>query len=142
MEHQNQNYPSYKTNRKCLHDGKPIADHVHASTKFCEKYTLPDGSIKSCKDDYHAEKNRIANQPFVDHMNFHKTMTHNISRLLTEKGATVTTADITFYEIFLDRTVRLKRPANQQSVYYFINFAFTQLTTTQFKISRHGNDYK
>ncbi len=141
METQVKEYMKYETGRHCKACGKPIADHVHAHTKFCEKYDLPDGSIKSCKDDFHAEKRRIDEQPFIELMNFQKTQTHNIRRLYEEKGATVTTADIDFYQIALNIAVKTDVLPDQKSVLYFINFKLTQLDATQFKITTHDNTF-
>lgn len=141
MQQQASNYLSYNNGRKCLKCEKPISDHAHANIKFCEKHTLPDGSIKSCKDDYHAEKNRLSNLPYQELCNFQKRTTTNIALLEKQKGNTVTDEDLDQYGIYLNRTVKTELSENQQNVFLFIDFSFSQLNDTQFKITRHDNNF-
>lgn len=137
MNNQSKEYMKYENGRKCRNCDEPIADHVHAHTQFCEKRTLPDGSIQSCKDDYHAEKNRIENQPFIDLMNFHKTMTRNIARLFEDKGASVTIADVDFYQIGLAWAVFTEPFPDLKMAYYYIKFKLTLINKTQIQITTH-----
>ena len=132
---------TYNDNRKCLFDGKPIADHIHAHTKFCERQVLPDGSIKSCKDDYHAEKNRLSNLPYQELVNFHKRITASIALMVKQKGYQVTGEDLDQFGIYTNRAVKLEMAANQQCTFWFIDFAVTQIDEKHLKITNHDNKF-
>jgi hypothetical protein len=131
-------YHSFNLNRKCNHCSTPIADQVHASTLFCAREELPDGSIKSCKDDYHAERYKQSNIRYKNIFNFHKRATDSISKLQAQKGGMVTIDDLDQYGIPLDRAAKIEIPPTQKSVFYFAEHCITQINATQFKITTHG----
>ena len=82
-------YHTFLKKRKCLHCGAPIADQAHATTKFCPRVELPDGSIKSCRDDYHAPKNKKKNLPFKKIADYHKAVHMRLTSLwaISKDGA-------------------------------------------------------
>ena len=134
------NYYTYTQKRKCLHCQKPIADQKHAATKFCEKLELPDKTIQSCKDDFHSLRNKEKNKPYKKLADFHKDTNKKINNLLKAKGEIVTVALIDQYGIVLHKPAAFSSDDNKWT-YYFIDFAFKQIDSTQFKIVTHGNAF-
>ncbi|CAN5752496.1 hypothetical protein BH11BAC3_BH11BAC3_19770 [soil metagenome] len=138
----NNNYLTFKLSRKCQFCNKAIADQKHAATKFCEWEELPDGSIKSCKDDYHAEKNKLKNIPYQEIVEFHKTTSERICQLLKDKGDTASIDQLDMFAIDLNRRVRTVNPASQKTIFYFVDYALTRINETTFKITTHDNSNK
>jgi hypothetical protein len=68
-----QSFHTFKKNRKCPHCGTAIPDQNHGKQLYCSRVVLPDGSIKSCKDDYHYPKSKAANEPFKKMMEYHNS---------------------------------------------------------------------
>lgn len=134
-------YYTYDNNRECLNCSAPIADQEHAATKFCERQVMPDGSIKSCKDDYHSAKNKEKNAPFLKLYNYHKKALEQIEKLQSHKGDTVTTEQLNQYGIRLDMPVKYDLNPAGKSTFYFIDYCFTRITQFTFKISRHENNF-
>ena len=121
-----------------MHCDSPIADQAHASTKFCPRFVLPDGSIQSCKDDYHSPKRKDANLPYKRIADYHKDAHRRINSLVKAKGDTVSIEQINQYGIRLNRPIEFVVDAKQVTTCYFVEYAFAQLPNKQFKISKHG----
>jgi hypothetical protein len=132
---------TYILKRKCLHCGTPIADQVHALTKFCPREVMGDGSIKSCKDDYHVPLKKIRNRQYKNIAAYHKEAHKRIDKLLLEKGETVNTEQLNQYGIKLHRPIQFSVDSAQKGTYSFVEFAITQIGNTQFKIFRHGLEF-
>jgi hypothetical protein len=132
---------SYLNKRKCLHCGTPIADQEHGSTKFCEREVMPDGTIKSCHDDYHSERRKKINAPFMQ-LAYHQKQNHlKIGRLLEEKGEKVSLEQIDAYQIDLSKPIQIGVDGNRQFIFYFHQFAIQQLPNNKFKISKHDLNF-
>jgi hypothetical protein len=129
---------TYNNKRSCLHCSTKIADQAHASTKFCPRKKLGDGTIQSCKDDFHSPKRKSANLPYKRIADYHKDAHRRIKSLLSAKGDTVSVEQINQYGIRLNRPVEFAVDSKQAATYYFVEFAFSQLNNNQFKIISHG----
>ena len=136
-----ENYYTYVQKRRCLHCQKPIADQKHASTKFCERMELPDKTIQSCKDDFHSVRNKEKNKPYKRLVDFHKEATKRIQNLLKAKGENVTVALINQYGIAFNKSAAFSIDTNKLGTYYFVDFAFKQISSNEFKIFKHGNTF-
>lgn len=127
----------YLTERKCLHCGKPIADNAHAARKFCPRQKLPDGTILSCKDDYHVKKNKPINAPFKWMASYQKYYYKQIVLLLEKEGKRVTREQLNRYGINLSRPFEFIVDNENKYVYYYHQFAIKQFSENKFFISRH-----
>ena len=140
-----ENQPVHKTyhkGRKCLHCAKPIADSEHGLTKFCERHVLPDGSVQSCKDDYHTAQNRKLTTLCRSIALHHKHTLHQIEKLLADKGTTVSLEQLVSYDINLFMPWALKVDENRHYNFYFIKYAIKPLTNNQYKIFTHEFRFK
>lgn len=132
---------TYNDGRTCLHCGAPIHDQAHASTIFCPRIELPDGTIKSCKDDYHYLLNKEKNSAFQQLARFQKDIHHRIEKLLAENGDTVTAELLNQYGIRLDMPVRLTNNEKEKATFYFIDYCITAINNSSLKISTHENKF-
>src|SRR5215216_3113396 len=98
-------YYTFSHKRKCLLCETPIADQAHASTKFCPRVEMSDGTIKSCKDDYHSPLRKEKYEPYKRIADFHKETNGKIESLFLAKGELVTIEQINQYGINLHRPV-------------------------------------
>src|SRR5213595_762691 len=114
---------TYKLNRKCLHCGKPIADQVHASRKYCPRIALEGGGgVLSCKDDFNTKVNRPLNQPYKYFTQCHKGYHKAIKALLEHEGDKVTIELINRYGINLYRPFEFKITKERRYVFYYHEF--------------------
>lgn len=105
--------PTFQKQRTCRHCGAPIADEAHAATQFCVKETHPNGSIKSCKDDYYSARRTQNEKPYRELISFHKRMTDALESLLKAKGAVVSLDELNLWGVDLSRAVRLTLEGNE-----------------------------
>jgi hypothetical protein len=139
MEEQSLNsYYSFHLNRSCLFCCKPIADQAHAAIKFCRRKVLPDGSVGSCKDDFHAAKRKKINPPFNKIAKHHKLMHQKITLLFRLKGETVTLEDVNRFGITLHKPVSLTNNSDGSTTLFFVEYSITKLSINQYKIKKHG----
>jgi hypothetical protein len=131
-------YYTYNNKRKCLHCGAPIADQKHSSTKFCPRVKLSDGTIQSCKDDYHSPLRKDRNAPYKRIAEFHKDAHRRINCLLDAKGETVTVEQINQYGINLYKSFEMVLDSMQRPTFRFVEFEFIPLGNKQYKINKHG----
>src|SRR5438128_1653091 len=80
---------SYKKGRFCLFCKAPIADQEHGLRLFCPTKTNL-GFRQSCKDEYHSEKWRAENGPFIEYGMFQKLMFEKLTLLYNTHGENVT----------------------------------------------------
>jgi len=139
METQEMNY-TYNDERECLKCFKPIPDQAHGSTKFCERVELPDGSIESCKDDFHAERNKEKNIPYQKLIHHHK-YTRDILEKLALKNELITAKELDVHGIDLTKPVQIKVGKGFLKSIYFIDFYLSQINSSTFKIIKHDNEF-
>ena len=130
-------YYTYKEGRKCLKCKKPIPDQAHGLRKYCKTKRLPDGSVESCKDDYHSPIRKLKNEPFSKMATHHKKMYQRINQLYRSKGETVTEEWLNIWGIILKRPFEFK-VENGKYIFYFHQYLIKELGNKQFKISKHG----
>lgn len=129
-------YYTYKQGRKCLRCKKLIPDQLHGLRKYCENKRLPDGTVESCKDDYHSPIRKKKNEPFQKMAAHHKAMYERIDRLFRTKGETVTEEWLNTWGIVLQRPFEFK-VADGRFIFYFHQYSIKELGNKQFKISKH-----
>src|SRR5690348_2877587 len=95
----------FEKGRRCKHCKTPIPDDAHGLMEFCERVEQPDGSIKSCKDDYHTEQRRIDEERYRKLVARHKLLTTHLNGLLQAKGNIVTLDQLSQYEVRLQQAV-------------------------------------
>ena len=132
---------TYNDNRKCQNCGAAIADQTHALRKSCPNKKLEDGSIVSCKDDFHAAKNKKENGAYRKLMAHHKSMDKRIAFLLRNKGDTVNLEDLNRHGIILNRTIELSKNENGGFTYTYMHYSIIQLNDKQYKIKKHDSIY-
>src|ERR1700740_771319 len=128
---------TYKDNRKCQHCNNPISDQTHALRKSCPRKKLPDGTISSCKDDFHSAKNKKDNKAYRKLIAHHKAMDERIAFLLRHKGDAVNLEDINKHGIILNRPIEFSKNETGQFIYSFMQHSITQLNNNQYKIKKH-----
>jgi hypothetical protein len=101
---------------------------------------LPDGSVKSCKDDYHSPRRKVANEPFKRVADFHKTTYLRIQDLYKKSKGTVTLAQLNEWGINLSRPVEFSMEGGLYNA-YFIKFLIKQISKTEYKILEHGKQF-
>ncbi len=132
---------TYKDNRKCQHCVTPIADQTHALLKFCERKKMTDGSVLSCKDDFHTAKNKKENRSYRKLIAHHKSMDKRIHCLLRNVGPTVILEDINKYGIMLKRPIELSKSENGWVRYSYMHYTIIQLNDKHYKITKHEPVY-
>ena len=133
---------TYLKERMCPHCGSLIPDQVHASIKYCPKTISADGSVISCKDDYHSPLKKIKNRPFKAIADYHKLAHKQIKSLVQNKGEYVTLEHLHQYQISLNRSIEWEVNADRIYTFYFVEYAITQFPNNQFKISKHGRTFR
>lgn len=131
---------TYDKGRKCQNPecDAPIPDQAHGLRLHCPREVLPDGSIKSCKDDSNTEKRKVKLSPYKELMKHYMTMDILIRRLLRRKGERVTLEDINRAGINLSRPAEFQEvPEKNERHYYYVKFLIIQSSET-YKITRHG----
>jgi hypothetical protein len=130
---------TYNDKRKCLQCLKSIPDQEHALRKFCKRIKLQeDGSVMSCKDDFHSAMRKKENQPFMNFASHHKRMRDSIKDLIKEKGNTVSIESINRAGINLMRPARIDILKDGCNKFYFVEYLITQTNDFQFKITKHN----
>jgi hypothetical protein len=128
---------TYNAKRRCLHCSAPIADQAHGTMKFCPRSILPDGCIKSCKDDYHSAARRITDAPFNRVKDFHKQMNQRIFWLIKQKGRLVSIEDINRCGINLSRPIQFAFLDDKFYKGWFVGYLIEKTLTGDYKISEH-----
>lgn len=131
--------PTYYDKRKCLNCNAPISDQTHALSKFCPRIELEDGTVISCKDDFHSKKNKKENLAYRKLIAHHKLMTKTIDELIAIKGDMVTIDDINQAGINLNMPIHFDVTENDQNMYGFTYHTITKTKENQYKIYRHGS---
>lgn len=131
-------YYTYHLDRECRKCCDPIADQVHALRKFCPREVLDDGTIKSCKDDYHTPLRKLEKAPFKDLSLHHEKMRNNLRILLHRHGETVDLEIINQYGIILNRPAEFGWLKDGSQIYYFIEYAVNKINNNQYKIIKHA----
>ena len=132
---------TYKDNRKCQNCSTPISDQTHALRKSCPRKRMPDGSVLSCKDDFHSAKNKKENRSYRKLIAHHKSMDKKIYYLLRNIGETVILEDINRYGIILKRPIELSKNENGGFIYTYMQYSIIQLNNKQYKITKHDPVY-
>ena len=132
---------SYVQKRKCQNCSTPIADQEHASTKFCARIEMSDGTIQSCKDDYHSSKRREKNSPYKKIADYHKAVHKSLKSMWNVSKDVITFEQLNLYKINLRRPVAFDVDPHKVTTYYFVEFAITQSINNQLKIFKHGRDF-
>jgi hypothetical protein len=122
---------TYFKKRQCLKCGTKIGDQVHAARKFCPRIIDFDGSVKSCKDDFHSKKRKGVNGPYIDLMKENKFLSGQITKLLSDKGDKVSINDLDVYSIDLSKSKILKGRVHE---YIFIEYKIQEIDKATFKI--------
>lgn len=128
---------TFKDNRKCQNCAAPIPDQTHALRKSCPRKKLGDGSVLSCKDDFHTAKNKKENRSYRKLTAHHKSMDKKIFHLLKNIGAYVLLEDINRYGIILNRSIEILLQENGKYNYCFMNYTIHHLNDKNFKITKH-----
>jgi Zn-finger protein len=129
--------PTYYDKRKCQNCNAPISDQTHALRKSCPRIILEDGTIKSCKDDFHVKKNKRENIIFRNMIKHHKSMNKRIISLLRNVGANVTTEDLNRYGIVLFQPLKVSKNEYGEHSYTFMNHTIITINNNQFKIKNN-----
>lgn len=129
---------TFHDGRHCKHCGRPIPDQSHDSRDFCPREVLPDGSIKSCKDDYHSDERQKSEPPYRAATAFQKKMTGAIEALLMEKGPLVSVEEVNRRGIKLASAVEtiLEEPWPQ---FVFVHYSLALVSSNEIKISTREN---
>src|SRR2546421_11117567 len=130
-------WQTFEKKRRCLHCGQLIPDQAHGSQKFCSRFKLPDGSIRSCKDDFHAARRKIVNAPFKRIAEHHKQMYLQIDALFKGHGENVSQELINRYGINLKRPFELEKKGDLYTFFYQV-YAIKQFGDGEYKIYKHG----
>lgn len=131
---------TYKNNRRCLYCGTQIPDQKHASLKFCPRQILSDHSIRSCKDDYHSSRRKAVNEPFKQIADFHKQTYYKMHDLYTKTKGLVTVDLLNQWGIMLSRPIEFSMEGGLYHGYFY-KYLVTQISETEYKISKHGKQF-
>lgn len=129
---------TYLNNRKCKKCGAKISDQAHALQKFCKRVELSDGTILSCKDDYHAAIRITEKEPFRRIAKHHENMRNLIKELNNQKGNLVNLESIKRAGIQLNRAVEVQfSKEDGLHKYYFVEFLISKIDNLLYKITKH-----
>ena len=129
--------PTYYNKRKCQNCNSPISDQTHALRKSCPRIKLEDGTVLSCKDDFHSKRNRKDNQAYRNLIKHHKMMDKKITSLLRNKGENVTLEDINRYGIILNVPLQISKNEHGEFTYMFMHHSIILIKQNEFKIKNH-----
>lgn len=124
--------------RECLHCSEPISDQEHGLTKYCPREVNEDGTIKSCKDDYHTPRRKIKKAPFIGFLVHHEQMRNSLRKLLRRHGELVNIELINSYGINLSRPAETEYGNDGSITFYFVEYAVIETKNKQYKIIKHG----
>ena len=127
---------TYKQGRKCLKCKKPIPDQVHALRKYCIPKKMHDGTVDSCKDDYHSPIRKMKNEPFQQMARHHKAMYEQIDQLYRVKGELVSRELLNIWGIMLMRPFQFELRDGKFTFYYH-KYLIKDLGNNQYKIEKH-----
>lgn len=127
---------TYVQKRACRFCKAPIPDQVSKAREFCPREVLPDGSIKSCRDDYHVENNKELEARFRQLNIYHKRTNERIELLLKTKGEYVKLEDINRAGINLFRTLQFEYIEGMYRG-WFLDFLIENISDQNFKLSKH-----
>jgi hypothetical protein len=105
----NQIEGTFNDGRFCKHCGTPIADQEHKATEFCPREVLDNGTVKCCKDDYHAALRKVREEQYRKLTALQKQLFNAIEDLAAACGATVTVEQLNRYGVQLDKAVSLSK---------------------------------
>ncbi len=142
MNPETQQQFTYTQHRQCLCCKRPIADQASKARKFCVTETLPDGSIRSCHDDYNAKLRVEKNEPYKFMFDHHKKMTYLIHLLQQAKGTELNSSDINEFGIKLNMCALHEINSEGIHTFYFVDFAFRQIELKKYKIIKHDNTFQ
>lgn len=128
---------TYKDNRKCQNCHAPISDQTHALRKSCPRKKLADGTVISCKDDFHSAKNKKENKSYRKLIAHHKSMDKRIAYLLLHKGDAVNLEDINRQGIILNRPIEILNNETGGFTYKYMQHSIIQISNNQYKIKKH-----
>jgi hypothetical protein len=132
-----QSFYTFKEGRKCLKCKIPIPDQVHKSRKYCVTKRLPDGTVASCKDDYHSPIRKLKNEPFEQMAKHHKLMYVQIEKLLKAKGENVSRELLNIWGIILRQPFQFD-VENGKFIFYYHKYLIKDLGNNHYKIEKHG----
>jgi hypothetical protein len=131
------NYYTYHLERECPTCFEPIADQMHALRKYCPREVLEDGTIKSCKDDYHSPLRKLKKAPFKGFAVHHEMMRNRLQLLLRRHGEGVNIELINRYGIILARAAETEYTDEDSKIFYFVEYAVLETKNNQYKIIKH-----
>ena len=129
---------TFLLNRKCLHCGNPIADHIHAKRKFCPRIILPGGVIINCKDKYNSKRSKPINEPFKLMAKWQKYYHEKIEAMVAKEGTKVTLEIINRYGINLHRPFEFKKSKESGFTFLYHRYAIEHVDSNTYKIFEHG----
>lgn len=130
---------SFEKERKCKYCCAPIADQQHALIEFCPDSSFVSGSIKSCKDAFHAKKRKEEMAPFLALAYYHRDISNVLSQLFKVDRGVVSLEVLNREGIDLSRAVKLDKGKNGLFTFFFIHYALEQLSVSHYKINPYEN---
>ena len=110
---------TFNKGRKCKCCGAAIADQQHALIEFCPDSEFVNGSIKSCKDAFHAKKRKEEMAPFLALAYYHRDISQRLSLLAGEGEGAVSLEELNRAGVDLSRAVKLEK-AKGWALYLFL----------------------
>lgn len=126
---------TYKGDRRCKHCNSSISDQAHALQLFCKRIKLADGTVQSCKDDFHSSKRKIEKGPFERIAKHHKQMCERILYLLSIHGEVVNQDLLDKFGINLSRPAQIELSKYGLHKFHFVGFLIHKLSNGKYEIT-------
>jgi hypothetical protein len=135
------NFQTYYNGRICLFCTADIPDQEHTARIFCRRQELPDGSIKSCKDDYWAEIRKNEHDIYKKILLYHKQVSRILMQLHQLNLPQITLDILDSTGIHLNRCLLHQEDETGAIIFYFVDYAISvHPTFNNIKIFKHEKE--
>jgi hypothetical protein len=134
-------FRTYQNGRICLHCFTDIPDQEHGARIFCPRVVLPDGSIKSCKDDYWAENRKNENSIYKIMNAFHAQARAVLMKLHQLHLPEITPEILDSAGIQLNKCLLHNMNETGEIIFHFLDYAVSvHPTLNNIKIFKHETE--
>jgi hypothetical protein len=132
---------TYTLKRKCQHCGQAIPDQAHAVQKYCRRERLTDGTVRSCKDDFHSARKRKDETQFRNIARYHRNVARSLDQLYKLKGEDITPEDLNRVGVVLNRSAAQQMTNDNRFQFFFVGFVIIKINEKQLKLKKHDHQF-
>jgi hypothetical protein len=104
---------------------------------------MEDGTVKSCKDDFHMKANKEKDKPFQRIADYHREQTSQLEKIFEGSyGNTFSGEYLDKFKIDLRRSLHFEPNEDGANKFYYIKYVIIQISNNQFKIESHESKFQ